>query len=163
MPPEPDMRCTECGMPLEERDFYLDGRPVCRVCYRDGWAEPEAEPEAMYYCPRCGRADMPESLYTGECLNCSYFTPAQPAQLSPLAPRPFSQSARRFYRLGLDIPLGFLHAVSAVPWLRVQRRRRAAVALSRERLRMVNNRRVNRVYVKLGVLLWLPYAYEEVA
>ncbi len=79
--------------------------------------------------------------------------------MPPLSPRPFSQAARRSYRLGLDIPIGLLHAISAAPWLRAHRRR-AAVTLSAAALRRAHNRRANAAYVQFVAALRLRFPCE---
>lgn len=175
MPPlSPLPACTECGMPLEELDFYLDGRPVCPTCWsyppehpgtpfadRPTWHEPYEETGAS--CCKCGEATYIETSQRVYCDECATAVPAPPRSdepLSPLNPRPFCQMARRYYRMGVPIPVGYLHAVSAAPCLYVQRRRRAAVAASLHTLRRAHNRRANRRYVQFVAALRLRFPCE---
>jgi hypothetical protein len=72
--------------------------------------------------------------------------PAEPRRLLPLAPRPFSQLARRDYRLyGLTLR-GYSIALSAEPWYRTGRQRRPVHQQSPERWRKAWKQRLRRAY-----------------
>jgi hypothetical protein len=152
--PEPESmyHCPRCGRTDSPESLYNPGE--CLNCaYFPENPAPLTEAEAWGSDEPVGYLD---ELDTDDAMAAA---PAQPEPFSPLAPRPFSQAARRSYRLGLDIHIGFLHAINAAPWLRPQRRRHAAVACGAAELRRAHNRRVNRVYVALE--LWFPVRRES--
>jgi hypothetical protein len=60
--------------------------------------------------------------------------------MPPIAPRPFTQLARRCWRLRIEVPRGYLSGVSAPPWYR--RMRRSPAQRDRSELAFLSARRV---------------------